>query len=112
MYYGRVLISARFVPDEEKSSKTISPTADAMLPDHKTYTVWFDVYELNSENLSKSDKYWIEIQVGDYIYPDRQTLNEGESNFFSKYSDPLKKYVWKERRYKPFKEVILIHNKL
>ncbi len=105
MYYGRLLVSARFAPDEEKSGKSQGQTPDPMLPDSKSYTAWFDIYELNSESLGRSDKYWIEIQIGDIIYPPRELVSEDDSKYFSKWSEPLQRFIWKERRYRALKDV-------
>ena len=107
MYYGRILMGARFVPDEDKIAKAVLSTADALRPDNKLYTVWFDVYELNTQLLSKSEKYWIEIQVGDYIFPQPDLVKDEDSKFFSKYSNALERFIWKDRRYKSCKEVKL-----
>jgi len=111
MYYGKCLISARFVPDEENSSKSTSSTSDptSLIPETKPYTVWFDVYEMTSKELSPSDKYWIEIQFGEWIFPLKENMDD---KLFSKYSDPLQRFIWKNSRYKAYKEVLLSENNL
>ena len=108
MYYGKCLIGARFVPDEENSSKSTSTTSDptSIIPETKPYTIWFDVYEMNSKILSQSDQYWIEIQFGEYIYPNREQMNDTNFKLFSKYSDPLQRFIWKNSRYKAYTEVL------
>ncbi len=83
-YFGRVLISAKWVPNEAPILAKYS-TPDMQLPEERIYTFLLDIYEITAKNLSSSDEIYIEYQVGNKVT---------RSKSAGKFNDSLKKFYW------------------
>ena len=95
-YFGRILASAKWVPDENPS-KSKNPGQDIANPDERTYIFWLDIYELTSKVLSSSDQIQVEAQVADKIICTKNVAS---------YNSNLNKFFWKSNEIR-FKQIEL-----
>jgi hypothetical protein len=82
-YFGRVLASAKWIPDENptKIKYDIPPIVP---PNEIEYVFWLDIYELTSEPLGVSDNIFFEFQVADIIKEKQATYNSNLKKFYLK----------------------------
>jgi hypothetical protein len=66
-YFGRVLASAKWIPDEHPTKKKFDDISTTLPPSEMEYIFWLDIYELTSEPLGISDNVFFEFQLGDLI---------------------------------------------
>jgi hypothetical protein len=79
-YYGRILASAKWLPDENPTKKKFDDISTTLPPPEIEYIFWLDIYELTSEVLSGN--VYFEFQVGDVIKDKQATYNSNLKKYY------------------------------